>query len=147
MRPAPDRSGRRVAALIGLCAGLLLTGCVQRRMTITTEPPGARVWINDVEIGTTPAETDFSFYGWYDIRVEHPDFEPIATEREAHAPVWEWPGLDLVAELLPITFDNNVEWHFDLVPSPETYVPADELERELVERARAMRATIGATTD
>ncbi len=132
-----------VAALA--LASACLPGCVQRKLRITSEPPGARVWVNDVEIGTTPAETAFTFYGWYDIRLERPGFEPVMTEREAVAPIWEWPGVDLVAEVLPIPFDHTAEFHFDLTPAPETYLAPDELEEDLLRRARATRARLGSS--
>ncbi len=135
------------ATAIALAAALALPGCVQRKLRITSEPPGARVWVNDVEIGTTPAETEFTFYGWYDIRLERPGYEPLMTEREAVAPIWEWPGLDLAAEILPIPFDHTAEFHFDLTPAPETYLAPDELEEDLIRRARATRARLGASAD
>lgn len=126
-------------------ASACLPGCVQRKLRITSEPPGARVWVNDVEIGTTPAETEFTFYGWYDVRLERPGFEPVMTEREAVAPIWEWPGIDLVAEVLPIPFDRTTEFHFELTPAPETYLAPDELEEDLLRRARATRARLGSS--
>ncbi|MEI6037860.1 MAG: PEGA domain-containing protein, partial [Planctomycetota bacterium] len=43
-----------------LCAS---TGCVQRRMTIRSNPPGALVYVDDYQIGATPVSTDFIYYG------------------------------------------------------------------------------------
>ena len=134
----------RVLILV-LIASFALPGCLQRRIRITTEPPGARVWVNDTEIGVTPAETDFLYYGVYDVRIEHPSFEPVMTEREAEAPFWEYPGLDLIAEALPVTIDHTVEWHFDLLPTVESYVEPTTLDADLVDRARATRARLDAT--
>ncbi|MFB3120043.1 MAG: PEGA domain-containing protein [Stenotrophomonas maltophilia] len=39
---------------------------------ITSEPPGALVWLNDREIGRTPVDVDFEFYGRYDVRLHLP---------------------------------------------------------------------------
>ncbi|MEM7754926.1 MAG: PEGA domain-containing protein [Planctomycetota bacterium] len=135
---------RRTVFIVLLAFACTLPGCLQRRISITTEPPGARVWVNDVEIGQSPAETDFLYYGVYDIRIDHPDFEPVLTEREAGAPFWEYPGIDLIAEALPFTIENTVEWHFDLVPAIETYAEPDALDAELIDRARATRARLEA---
>ncbi|HQI29243.1 MAG TPA: PEGA domain-containing protein, partial [Sedimentisphaerales bacterium] len=49
-----------------LClTGVLLTGCVERRLTIYTEPPGAIVTLNDQEIGVSPVTVPFNWYGDY----------------------------------------------------------------------------------
>ena len=147
-RRAPPRAALdrlRPAAAVILLAALAMPGCLQRRIRITSEPPGARVWLNDVEIGTTPAEASFLYYGVYDVRLDLPGHEPVATAREAEAPFWEYPVVDLVAEALPVTIENEVEWHFELVPSPETYADPRTLDAELIQRARATRARLGAS--
>src|SRR4051812_48980499 len=43
---------RGVIALALLVA--MLAGCVERRFTIRSNPPGAQVYVDDYEIGTTP---------------------------------------------------------------------------------------------
>lgn len=134
----------RPLLILTLVAATALPGCLQRRIRVTSEPPGARVWINDVEIGTTPAETGFLYYGVYDVRLEHPDAEPMTVAREAHAPVWEYPGVDLLAEAAPVTIDHTVEWHFELLPTLESYLDPATLDAELIERARATRARLQA---
>lgn len=118
---------------------LVLPGCLQRRIRVTSEPPGAVVWVNDTEIGRTPAETAFTFFGHYDVRLELDGYEPVHEMRHAKAPLHEYPGPDLVAAALPVKFKTLIEWHFDLAPSLETSLPADQLEAEVVERARRLR--------
>src|SRR5439155_18204145 len=51
------------AALLGLAVVLGQTGCVKRRYTIRTDPPGATVIVNNEEIGRTPVSRSFTFYG------------------------------------------------------------------------------------
>src|SRR5581483_5232398 len=48
-----------------LCAGAL-TGCVERRYVITSDPPGAIVYCNGRQIGATPVDDHFIYYGKYD---------------------------------------------------------------------------------
>ena len=36
------------------------TGCVRRRMTIRSDPPGALVYVDDQQIGATPISTDLA---------------------------------------------------------------------------------------
>lgn len=126
-----------IAAAGACCLGL--GGCLKRTISITSEPAGALVWVNDVEVGRTPTEVDFTYFGVYDVRLDLQGYEPIVTSREAKAPIYEYPGLDLIAELLPTTVETNIRWHFDLVPSPEMVLPREEVEAGLLERARRLR--------
>lgn len=115
---------------------LLLPSCVDRKIRVTSEPPGATVWLNDVEIGQTPAEADFTFYGRYDVRLEKEGYEPLSTSRKAGAPFWQWPGPDLIAEAIPLRFDDVVDWHFELTPALESTTDPATLDADLIERAR-----------
>lgn len=126
---------------------LPLTSCVDRKIRITSEPPGARVWLNDTEIGSTPAEADFTYYGRYDVRLELDGYEPLWTDREAKAPVWQWPGPDLVAEVIPLRFDDVVDWHFELAPALEFTAEPDALKADLLTRARDLKDRTAVTDD
>lgn len=113
----------------------LLGGCVQRTISITSEPEGALVWLNDREIGRTPVEVEFDYYGTYDVRLVRPGYEPLSTFGEATAPWWDTVVLDLVAELT--SAQSRVQWHYELEP--------EEVDAaKLVERARQMRSEIAA---
>lgn len=127
----------RLAAPLGLalCA-LVLPACQQRSLTITSEPEGARVWLNDVDVGRTPVEVDFKWYGIYDVRISKEGYEPLITAREASAPVWEYPVVDLVTAPFPL--HDRQTWHFDLVRTPESLNRA-AAEQDLVQRAKEMR--------
>jgi len=132
---------------ISLACAASLTGCVDRKIRVTSEPPGARVWLNDVEIGRTPAEADFTYYGRYDVRLELDGHEPLWTDRKAEAPVWQWPVLDLAAEAIPARFDDVVEWHFELDPALETTADPAELREGMIERAAELRGRVIADPD
>lgn len=97
-------------------AVLLAGGCVQRTISITSEPSGALVWLNDEEVGRTPIAVPFTFYGTYDVRLEKDGFASLWTVGEAKQPWWELPGPDLVAELIPGA-ESNVAWHYELSPA------------------------------
>ncbi|MEN0020385.1 MAG: PEGA domain-containing protein [Planctomycetota bacterium] len=116
-----------------------MVGCIERRIDITTEPPGALVYINDRALGRSPVSTEFLFHGVYDVRVEKDGFEPLRTTANAKAPLYENPPFDLVATALPFTFENVQEWHFVLEPRLEDQLSEAELEAQLLERADAMR--------
>lgn len=127
----------RNLVLISMCL-LTLGGCVERRIRVTSTPAGARVWVNDQQIGTTPVETRFTFYGGYDVRVELDGYEPIDELRRAKAPLYEYPGPDLIATALPNRFENIIEWHFDLQEVAETSDP-EQAREDLLGRAEELR--------
>ena len=121
--------------LLLLTAGVLMTGCVERTITITSDPPGALVYLNDEEVGRTPVTVPFTFYGTYDVRLEHEDFQPLWTQKKADAPWWETPGPDLVAEAIPNN-KSELRWHFEM----QQRSPADE--SALLDRARQMKSSL-----
>jgi hypothetical protein len=119
--------------LLAACAVVgFASGCVRRVIDITSEPPGARVWVNDREAGRTPCSIEFTHYGRYDVRLQREGCEPVSGFGDADAPVWDFVGADLVSEVLPAHFTSRVSWHFTLVPT-------DRNEAALIQRARAMR--------
>lgn len=131
---------------LALATLLSLAACTpQRRITITSDPPGARVWLNDTEIGVTPASAAFKFYGAYDVRLELPGYEPLHVAKRANAPIQEQPGIDFLALLLPFEKKHEVTWHFPLTPSLEQTQTPEALESGLIDRARAMRSQLGET--
>lgn len=131
------------ATLPALCALLsplaLCGGCLDRTLIITSDPPGANVTVNDVEVGRTPVEASFTYYGTYDVLLTLEGHEPLRTRATARAPVYEYPPVDLIAEAVPARVRSEVRWHFTLQPSPEASVPATRLEADVAERARALR--------
>ena len=128
----------RSLLLVLLLTPPLLTACgggVQRTISVTSQPTGALVHLNDEEVGRTPVTIPFTWYGTYDVRVQKEGYLPLWTQARAKPPWWETPGLDLLAEAVPGA-RSEVEWHFDLEPRPE---PTDADADALLDRARAMR--------
>lgn len=126
----------RLFLLLLLCPA----GCIQRSIRVTSDPPGAVVWLNDTEIGRTPTEAEFTFYGDYDVRLELDGYSPVHEMRRTVAPFHEYPGPDLIAEVLPHKFETVFEWHFDLEQIPERTQSPEQLEADLIERARQLRS-------
>jgi hypothetical protein len=123
-----------ILLLVGV-AGAVLSGCVRRTVAITTDPPGALVWVNDREVGRTPVEIDFVYYGRYDVRLELDGYEPRMTSGRARAPLWDVPPIDFAAEIAPVEFLSRTRWHYDLEP-------VDDDQADLLERALGLRAEI-----
>ena len=133
-----SRRPRSLCALnFALCAFAFLSGCLERTVTITSNPPGALISLNDTEIGRTPVEASFTYYGDYDVRARREGHEPVATHQKLRAPFYEWPPIDLIATALPFTIHTRKHIHLELAPVP----PLDDAaERALIERARELRS-------
>lgn len=123
---------RRTLLFLLAATCLASTGCVRRTLRISSTPPGALVWVNHQEVGRTPLEIDFTYYGHYDVQLSHDEHEPMLTDAEANPPVWDVIGLDFLFEVAPFQSHSVVEWHFDLEPR------SDDLDA-LVTRARDLR--------
>ncbi len=96
------------AALAGLA--LCVTGCVERSMKISSDPEGARVFVNDEEVGLTPVKLSFLWYGDYDIVLRKEGYETLKTNHRVRAPWYQWPPFDLIAEtLVPGTIRDEHE--------------------------------------
>jgi hypothetical protein len=126
----------RIATILMPSLALLaLTGCVERRISIETDPPGAIVWVNDREAGRTPVSVSFTHEGTYDLRIEKEGYEPLVTPATTDGPIWDTVPLDFFAEILPVRARNETRWMF-------TLAPRDDSEEALVSRAAALRAKL-----
>jgi len=93
-----------------LVIGLLTLGCgcVERTVSITTEPQGAKVFLNDQEVGDTPVKVPFTWYGDYDIIARKEGYETLRTNYRLNPPWYQLPIIDLFAEcLVPFTIHDN----------------------------------------
>ncbi len=122
---------------------LLPAGCVQRSLEITSEPPGALVYLNFEEVGRTPLRTDFTFYGNYDVEVRKEGYETIAGGRKVNAPWWQYPPIDLFAEFAPWKPMDLRQLHFELEPTS----PGDVDPQAIVRRGNELATQLpqGAT--
>jgi hypothetical protein len=130
--PRSDR--RRLAwLLVGLlCASQ--TGCVHRRLTIRSNPPGALVYIDDYQIGTTPVSTDFVYYGTRKVRLVLSGYETLTVLQPIPTPWYEYPGLDFVSENI-VPGEIRDERVIDFQLKPQMIVPSPPL----LERAENLR--------
>jgi len=111
------------------------SGCVRRTLSVTSDPSGALVWLNGREIGRTPVDVDFTYYGTYDVQLVADGCEPLLTTGQANAPWWDNIPLDLAAEITPGQKRVKIAWHYELQPR-------DDDPAALHERARQLRARI-----
>jgi hypothetical protein len=138
---------RMLVVLLVLAA--FLGGCRQpeRTLVIESEPAGALVYLNGEEVGRTPMEYDFVWYGDYGVTLRKEGYETLNTNRNLKAPVHMWIPFDLVTEMVGGT-DRQV-WRFDLAQTPETSADAQALfsrAAELQGELRSSRNTRPPTT-
>ena len=109
-----------------LVASLLLCGCVERELTIKTEPEGALVALNDEEIGVSPVTVNFKWYGDYCVRISKEGYETLNTHRELKGPWYDYFPFDFFAQIVnPNRIVDSYEWMFEL--SPRRQITPDEL--------------------
>jgi len=88
--------------------GGALVGCVERTISINTEPQGATVMLNDQDIGRSPVKVPFTWYGDYDIVVRKEGYETVKTNHRLKTPWYQLPGIDLFSEcLIPFTIHDD----------------------------------------
>lgn len=123
-----------VVLSIAVTAVFLMSGCVERKLTIVTNPSEAVVWLNDEEVGTTPVTVNFNWYGDYYVRIEKDGYAILDTHRNLERPAHDRFPLDFFAEVLtPKKITDEYIWTFEL----ETYEPMSS--EELVTAAEQMR--------
>ncbi len=98
---------RRTVSLLCLCL-LLCTGCVERRIYVRSDPPGADVYIDGELVGQTrpelhpdgPFYVNFSYYGRREWTLRKPGYRTASGEIELVTPWYEYPPIDFFAEVL-----------------------------------------------
>ena len=121
------------------CAlGLFFTtsGCVHRRLTVRTNPPGAEVYVDNYPIGTSPVSTSFLYYGTRKFRLVKDGYETLTVEQKIPAPWYQYFPLDFVSEnVWPGEIRDEQTLDFQL--APQQIVPTELI----LERAENLRAS------
>ena len=137
----PRAAGGVRAAVLALAVVPLLgaaTGCVQRRMTIRSNPPGALVYVDDYQVGTTPVSHDFVYYGTRKIRLVKDGYETLTVRQPFPLPWYQICPLDFVTENLG-PWEIRDERVVDLAMQPAGAVAPESV----VTRAEQVRRAAG----
>lgn len=128
-----------------LALGLLLTalslssGCVRRRMTVLTNVPGATVYVNEQEAGTTPTSFDFTHYGPRKIQVVKDGYKTTTVTEDVRAPWYQITPIDFFAEnFWPSEIRDERVVRIEMEPQP--VVPVDEVWQRAEQLRGASRA-------
>ena len=120
---SPARAASRAITLLTSAAALALSGCVDRVLQIRSEPPGATVSIHGVDVGVTPLDHEFDFYGSHGIVVRKNGYRSVRVVEELEAPWYEHFPLDFFAEnIVPWTMrdEHRVDVTLEMTePDPE----------------------------
>ncbi|GAC1475832.1 MAG: hypothetical protein NVSMB9_29060 [Isosphaeraceae bacterium] len=139
-----NRANLKIAgrASVGLLFTLILSGCVERRYTIRTEPPGALVIVNNEEIGRTPVSRSFTFYGNRDITLMLDGFQTQRIIQPIKAPWYDNYLTEFFTEnVVPVTLRDERDFTYRMIPASVPKV--DEL-RTRAENLRLQARSIPA---
>ncbi len=138
----------RVRGLLGGILALAFTvslgGCVERSITLVSDPPGSLAYLNDVQQGTTPCTVQFKWYGDYSVRLRKKEnigtplkpkyvYYYLQTHKTTKRPWFQWYGIDLFASILPIEFKDHQIWAF-IVPKVQNLST-----EQLIQKARKLK--------
>lgn len=143
-RGCPSAWRPRTGAMIAMIGCLIAApGCIERTITINTEPEEATIFLNDQEVGRSPVVVPFTWYGDYDIIVRKDGYKTLQTHHRVVTPWYELPGIEIITEcLIPFTVhDDHVLDTFVLQPME---LPTKDA---LLEAAAEMRRRAGFGTD
>lgn len=131
-----EHNCRRSSLAVGLLVLTVcsLSGCVSRRLTIRSDPPGALVEVDGRRIGYTPASLDFTYYATREITLSKVGFEKLTVQQPVPAPWYQIPPLDFISDnFLPVQVTNRHDFTYRL--TPQRLVG----EEELLDRANGVR--------
>ena len=121
-------------SVFGIVVCLCLSGCVERKLTIKTNPEDALVILNDEEIGISPVTVNFNWYGDYYVRIKKEGYDTLNTHRELKGPWYDYFPFDFFAQIVnPNRIVDTYEWTFDLTPGQ----PVSR--EELIQNAQKMQ--------
>jgi hypothetical protein len=132
---------RRICAFAMLTLGTL-TGCVERRFVITSDPPGAMVYDEKgLPMGPTPVDRQWLYNGKYRFTLVRDGFEPLVAEQQVEARWYQYWPIDFFAEnVVPYTFRDIRRFHYQM--QPMRIFPAEEVLQQ-GEALRSRGQTIG----
>ena len=112
-----------------------LSGCVSRRMTFVSNPPGAMVLLEGREIGYSPASADFIWYGTRRVTMIKDGYETKTDLVTVSTPWYQWPVIEFFADnFSPHRITDRRIYSFDL--QPKLMIPDEQLR----DRARQLRS-------
>jgi hypothetical protein len=121
--------------MVLLGAVVLACGCVERRYTVRTDPPGAQVIVNGESLGPAPASHNFYYYGDREITLVLDGYETKTLIQPINAPWWDNYLTEFFSEnLVPVVIRDERDFTYKLEPARS---PSQE---EVQARAETLRS-------
>ena len=132
---------RSSAGFLALAALAGLSGCVDRRFVIESDPPGAVVYVNNKYVGATPVDLPFTYYGKYRFTFVADGYETLTVDETIKPPWYEYFPVEFFSEnVLPLTVSDLRNIHKPMQPMAIT---SPEEIRARADQLRAQGQSIG----
>ncbi|MFH1228293.1 MAG: PEGA domain-containing protein [Planctomycetota bacterium] len=98
--------------LIFICGLLVISGlmsCAERNITIRSEPPSAKVIIDNEEKGLTPITFPFTYYGSYQLVLEKDGYQTLKTLLPVSPGFIHIFPIDFLLLVIPYPFNDDYE--------------------------------------
>ncbi|CAN5201685.1 hypothetical protein BH09SUM1_BH09SUM1_25850 [soil metagenome] len=113
----PRRASLKGAVILPVflvATAVVLAGCVRSKVIVTSEPSNAEVSMNGVALGKTPLEQPFTWYWYYDFIGAKEGYKTTGIRERFRAPIYLWPGADLLMEMMPFYVKDTKKVHLVL---------------------------------
>ena len=111
---------RRAVQLALLAALVPPIGCVERKLTIRSDPSGATVTLDGRRMGKTPVTVRFHDYGGREAILAKPLYARKLEILDVSPPFYQWFGIDFFSELIwPWTIVDHQTFTLKLKPIAE----------------------------
>lgn len=108
---------RRTAIVVALAVAAMACGCVERRYTVRSDPPGAQVIVNGESLGPAPASHNYYYYGDREITLVLDGYETKTLIQPMNAPWWDNYLTEFFSEnLVPWVIRDEREFAYKLEP-------------------------------
>ena len=123
----------RILSLIFLM--LVAPGCVHRRMTIHSDPPGALVKVDGKVIGYSPASFDYTWYGKRKVQVLKDGYETQTQLVDLSAPWYQRFPFEFFSDNLAMQhIEDRRQLNISMVPR------RPDSSSDVLSRGRAMKS-------
>lgn len=126
----------RAVCRVWLAAAWLVggIGCVERTITVKSDPSEAHVYFEGKEIGQTPVTVSFVHHGTRAVTVFKPGYEKVHAMEKIDPPWFQWFPIDFFTEVLwPGKLKEEHVLSYKLEPEKETPT------KDLLDRANTLR--------
>jgi hypothetical protein len=99
---------------------LLSAGCVDRFISVRSDPPGASVLLDGEPAGRTPVEIPYTWYGTREVTLELRGYRSVTRMVPLPAPWWQYLPFDFITDvLLPFRIHDRTELLFLMEAEPQ----------------------------